>query len=65
MVLEIVPSLLSHPQLLQLKDVLQARKRACTVEKKLCHEDVRMGVAMTTTIAGCQPCFTGASRGEQ
>lgn len=71
---ENVPSLLSHPQLLRLKDVLQARQRARTVEKKLCHEDVRMwgwggvggGVAMTTTdIAACQPCFAGASRGEQ
>lgn len=43
MVLENAPSLLSHPQLLQLKDVLQVRDRACMVEKKLCHEDVRMG----------------------
>lgn len=42
-VLEIVPPLLSHAQLLQLKDVLQAGERACTVEKKLCHEDVRRG----------------------
>lgn len=40
---ENVPSLLSHPKLLQPKDVLQQRGRACTVEKNLCHEDRGVG----------------------
>lgn len=39
MVLKMSPSFLSHPQWMQLKDILRVKEIACAVEKKLCHED--------------------------